>query len=460
MDAERIAFDIVPSVLGLFLVLYSVTHIRRVRADFFTVIRGWIFALFLASLVLLWLLEASEDYLGAWPEETHVAGDITFMVIAIWLSVCLVALNTRYRTFSTLDHFFGWMKTHPANLLTIWGAVGLFVIVYSWAENPAGADLADDPAVLALAVGYLAASIAVNLLLPLVRRDTGLAPKEAHELFGGMRGMVLAWIAMPATELVFDVVLRDMVEYDGPNPYSWIMVGLFAAILGTVIDTRFTALIVDPEVESAKRSGFRAYDIPRGPYLIENERPDSAAKLFSELVSLPLRPDADLPAVGESASATLEFLIPRGLIITREYPENIRQAYSIQVTPIIWLTEMPGERRIAPTSLAVLTDTVIRFMESNPNSIVLLEGVEYLITFNEFKKVLRYLDSLNETTWMTKGRLLIATNPKAYDEKELALLERDRRVVRGDEGIEQLRKASKVASGGAPPAAPNPPRAQ
>lgn len=452
MDAERIAFDIVPSVLGLFLVLYSVMHIRRVRADFFTVIRGWIFALFLASLVLLWTLEITEDYLGSWPEQTHVAGDVTFIVIAIWLSVCLVALNTRYRTFSTLDHFSGWMKRHPANILTVWGAVGLFVIVYSWAVNPAGDDLSEEPALLGLAIGYIVASVAINLLLPLMKGDAGLAPEKGLEMFGGMRGMVLAWIAMPVAEFVFDIILRDMVDYDGPNPYSWIMVGLFAAILGTVIDTRFTALIVDPEVESAKRSGFRAYDIPRGPYLIESDRQDSAAKLFSELVSLPLRPDANLPAVGESASATLEFLIPRGLIVTREYPENIRQLHNIQVTPIIWLTEMPGERRVAPTSLAVLTDTVIRFMESNPNSIVLLEGVEYLITFNEFKKVLRYLDSLNETTWMTKARLLIAINPKAYDEKELALLERDRRVVRGDDGIEQLRKSSKVASGGAPQA--------
>lgn len=446
VDAERIAFDIVPSIVGLFLVWYSVMHIRRVRADFFTVIRGWIFTLFLASLVLLWTMEIAEDYLGLWAEQTHVAVDVTFIVIAIWLSVCLVALNTRYRTFSTMDHFSHWVRGHPANLLTVWGAIGLFVIVFAWAINPAGDEVVEEPALLAMVIGYLAASVAADFLLPLSSKGHGLAPKKELEMFGGMGGLVLAWIGMPITEFLFDVGLKDIVAYSGPNPYSWIMVGLFAAILGTVTDTRFTALIVDPEVESAKRSGFRAYDIPRGPYLIEGERPDSAARLFSELISLPLRPDADLPAVGASASATLEFLIPRGLMVTREYPENIREAYSIQVTPIIWLTEMAGERRVAPTSLAVLTDTVIRFMESNPNSIVLLEGVEYLITFNDFKKVLRHLDSLNETTWMTKARLLIAINPKAYDERELALLERDRKVVRGDEGIEQLRKASKVAS--------------
>ncbi len=448
VDAERIIFDIVPSILGLFLVGYSVVHIRRMRADFFTVIRGWIFTLFLASIVMLWVFEIAKDYLGSWPEQAHIAIDVTFVVVAIWLSVCLVALNTRYRTFSTMDHFANWMKRHPVNIITVWGIIGLFVIVYSWAVNPQGEEVVDETVLLGMVIGYLATSVVIDFVLPFTSRGSGLGHRTEFEVFGGMKGMALALIGIPVIEFLFDVVLEYVIGYDGPNPYSWIMVGLFAAILGTVTDTRFTALIVDPEVESAKRSGFRAYDIPRGPYLMEDEKSESAVRLFSELISLPLRPDADLPVSEESASATLEFLIPRGLMVTREYPENIRENYNIQVTPIIWLTEMPGERRVAPTSLAVLTDTVIRFRESNPNSIVLLEGIEYLITFNEFRKVLRYLDSLNETTWITKTRLLIAITPKAYDDKELALLERDRKVVRGEEGIEQLRKRFKVASGG------------
>ena len=157
-------------------------------------------------------------------------------------------------------------------------------------------------------------------------------------------------------------------------------------------------------------------------------------------MTLPLRPDAEIPGTEDSASATLEFLIPKGLVVTREFPEVIRERYNIQVTPIIWLTESPGEMRIAPTSLAMLTDTIIRFMESNPNSIVLLEGVEYLVTFNDFKRVLKALDSLNETAWITKSRLLVAVHPKAFEERDLALLERDRKVLRGAADIEELKR--------------------
>jgi hypothetical protein len=159
---------------------------------------------------------------------------------------------------------------------------------------------------------------------------------------------------------------------------------------------------------------------------------------------LPLRPDIDIPEKDASASATLEFLIPRGLVATREFPDNVRRSYDLQVTPIIWLTESAGERRIAPTSLAVLTDTMIRFMENNPNSIVLLEGVEYLMTFNDFRRVLRSLDSLNETAWITKARLLITIDPKAFDPKDLAMLERDRKVLRGSDDIGLLKRDSTI----------------
>jgi len=205
-------------------------------------------------------------------------------------------------------------------------------------------------------------------------------------------------------------------------------------------------LVVTPESEKLMRDGFRPYDIPRGVYLILDPKADEVFSLFSELCTLPLRPDASIPTPEDSAKATLEFLIPNGLVVTREFPDKVREAHHLQVTPIIWLTESPGERRIAPTSLTVLMDTVMRFMEANPNSIVLIEGVEYLVTYNGFRKVLKQLDALSETTWLTKARLLVSVDPKAFDLKDLALLERDRTVVRGAEEIEELKRESTVAA--------------
>jgi hypothetical protein len=74
-----------------------------------------------------------------------------------------------------------------------------------------------------------------------------------------------------------------------------------------------------------------------------------------------------------------------------------------------------------------------------------MEGIEYIMTFNEFRKVLRALDSLNEIAWITKARLLVAVHPKAFDGKDLAMLERDRTILRGTSGIDELKRESMIA---------------
>jgi hypothetical protein len=80
---------------------------------------------------------------------------------------------------------------------------------------------------------------------------------------------------------------------------------------------------------------------------------------------------------------------------------------------------------------------------------VLLEGIEYICTYNDFKKVLRFLDNLNETAWMTKARLILTVNPRAFNTKDLALLERDRNVIRGPAGVLNLKVESRIPA--APP---------
>jgi len=299
---------------------------------------------------------------------------------------------------------------------------------------------------------YLIASTAIVLVL-LARRPT---KNQTSSLMGERppRMMLLAssWILMPAVVLTLGVVGELEHLFGGFNPYSWTLVLLLGVLARGISMGRYAAMVIDRETEVVRREGFREYDIPRGTYLVHDEKSDAAFSLFSDLTSLPLRPDAVVPGAEISASETLLYLIPRGLIITREFPEKVRQKHNLQITPIIWLTESPGEKRIAPTSLSMLTDTIVRFMETNPNSIILLEGIEYICTFNDFKKVLRFLDTLNESAWVTKARLILTVDPRAFAVKDIALLERDRTIIRGPEGLEDLKVESRVhiAASGSP----------
>jgi len=120
----------------------------------------------------------------------------------------------------------------------------------------------------------------------------------------------------------------------------------------------------------------------------------------------------------------------QGMIITRQFPIDVRKKYFLQTTPIIWLSTVSGKDIMDPAKLSLLTDFLIGSMEKTQNGVVLVDGIEYLITSNDFQRVLRAIDRWSETAMASSSRLLISVDPKAFDEKELALLERNREVVR------------------------------
>lgn len=442
-DLEYWIGVVVPRLIGVVLIAYSLFLVYRARAQFFMVVRGLVVASFIVAVALLWIYETSMS-LAAGDWSHHVIVSISFVVVASWLSVWVVAITTRYRRYLDASAFKKLIFARPVSPITVWGMIGILILVASMAVRPVSdEDLRREAWLLAVVLVYMVASIVFNLIMPILAKRRGELRKLTPEERRSVILLAGAWIGMPVAQYLFDLYLRATTDVNFDAAHSWTFLVMFAILLKSVTSRRFSALVVEAEVEMTERGGFRPYDIPRGVYLFEDETSKSAANLFVELVTLPLRPDVVIPEKESATSDTLAFLIPKGLMVTRVFPERIREEYHLQVTPIIWLTESTGDRRIPPTSIALLTDALIRFMEGNPNSIVLVDGVEYLLTFNDFNRVLRSLDSLNETTWITKSRLIIAINPEAFDSKQVAMLERDRIVINGEEGLEELKNSSK-----------------
>ena len=443
-DIEYWTGVIAPMLIGLALVTYSLLILYRVRGQLFTVTRGIVVTLFVTTVALLWLYETTSSLATGEGRGYHPVISTGFVIVTSWLSVWIVAVTTQHRRLFTVSAFKGMIFTKPVNPITVWGTVGLLVIITTIAAGPTQKEnLADNGWLLAVVLAYLLMSIAFDVAMPVSAKRRGELRRLAPEEKLGMALLASSWVGMPSIELFFDLYLRSVTDVSYDIAYSWMMLAMLVILLRSVMSRRFTALVVDAEVEMSEQGGFRSYDIPRGVYLFEDRTSRSATDLFAELVTLPLRPDVAIPEKDSAASDTLAFLIPKGLMVTRVFPERIRDEYRLKVTPIIWLTESPGDRRIPPTSIALLTDALIRFLEGNPNSIVLVDGVEYLLTFNDFNRVLRSLDSLNETTWITKSRLIITVNPEAFDSKQVAMLERDRIVIKGEEGLEELKVSSK-----------------
>jgi Protein of unknown function (DUF835) len=183
----------------------------------------------------------------------------------------------------------------------------------------------------------------------------------------------------------------------------------------------------------------------RHAYLVEETKPDFAFKIFTDILKgrcSECENDESFACESIDCSAcrlpcpcrdcTKYKSRPQGLIVTRQFATDIRARYFIQTTPILWLSTVQGPQNMDPSKLALLTDYIINFMESAQNGVVLVDGIEYMVTSNDFQKTQKAVDRWTETAMTSKCRLILSVDPKAFDVKELATLERDRETVRPD----------------------------
>jgi len=184
-----------------------------------------------------------------------------------------------------------------------------------------------------------------------------------------------------------------------------------------------------------------------GVYLVLEERTDLALRMFEDTVNKDHSMGADagigvegsegvggmsggFAVNGGGAIGGLEKRL-EGLLITRNYPLEIRSEYSLARVPMIWLTTNMNtkEKAINPSSITRLNMAVIEFMESAKRGLILMDCLEYLVTQNNFDTVLRLLQSWNDRLVGTKISILISLDPLTLTLQQLHLLKKEMQDV-------------------------------
>lgn len=169
----------------------------------------------------------------------------------------------------------------------------------------------------------------------------------------------------------------------------------------------------DRDKKAARENGLditRKYALAPGKcYVVEEAPPAISFDAFSNLISAADRRD------GKTV----------GMAVTRQHPDLVRQKYGLEKTTIYWLATRAGDGVISPTNLGILTQTMVKFVEDNENGVILLDGLEYLVSNNDFNKVLRAIDQVSDHISQSGSRMIIPVDPRAFEPRELALLERN-----------------------------------
>jgi len=118
----------------------------------------------------------------------------------------------------------------------------------------------------------------------------------------------------------------------------------------------------------------------------------------------------------------------RAIVISRTHPSRVQQVHGVDC-PMMWIakTTRPagGVISLEPTRLMKIHSTVSDFIKANPGSVVLLDGLEYLITENGFGPVMKTIQLTNEEVAMTNSFLLVPIDPRTLEIQQLGYLERE-----------------------------------
>lgn len=180
---------------------------------------------------------------------------------------------------------------------------------------------------------------------------------------------------------------------------------ILAGMSGMFIDR--TRLLIEPVPEGTLKTEVKHWLEPAEGYIVLEKGHEKAFEIFVDLVT---------------------HGVP-GFVISRVYPEKLRSQYGLVKTPMLWLSRFEKEDAVSPDSFSKLVYAIREFTRRCGESVILLDGLEYLITQAGFDTVLTYVEDLKDIAVVSNSRLVIPLHKEAISAKEYSMLEKEFKVV-------------------------------
>jgi CBS domain-containing protein len=115
-----------------------------------------------------------------------------------------------------------------------------------------------------------------------------------------------------------------------------------------------------------------------------------------------------------------------GLLITRKNPQAIADEWGLDKTPIVWLTNSnPQTHFIDPHDIQGISILTGNFYTQACKSVMMIDGITYLITQNRFETILNLIQSIHDRAVKSESILILSLNPETLKKQELELIKQE-----------------------------------
>ena len=114
-----------------------------------------------------------------------------------------------------------------------------------------------------------------------------------------------------------------------------------------------------------------------------------------------------------------------GLYVTRQHPNHVERHHGPKMLKVVWLSTTLGRDYVDPHNLGALTNLINTFTDAPRPTVILLDGLEYLMINNDYARILKFVEYLHEIVMQRRCILLTSVDDRAFEPKEMAFLERN-----------------------------------
>lgn len=180
---------------------------------------------------------------------------------------------------------------------------------------------------------------------------------------------------------------------------------ILAGMCAAFIDR--TRMLREPVPENRLKTEVSHWLNPAACYIVTEKKPEKSFEIFVDLVT---------------------HGVP-GFAVSRMNPEKLKRRLNLVKTPVLWLSRYEMENTISPEDLPKLQYIIEDFTRKSGESIILFDGVEYLVTQRGFETVLKYLQDLEDMIVRNNSRLVIPLHKDTVSVKEYSILEREFEIL-------------------------------